>query len=289
MRSILENNFLTVEVESFGAELKSLRSKETEREYMWSADAKYWGKTSPVLFPVVGCLKDDKIVVDGQDYSLSRHGFARDNEFELIEESESCLRYRLSSSEQTLKVFPYEFQFDIIYTLEAKSLMISYEVSNPSSKELIYSLGGHPAFNCQWQDGDGVTDYHLDFQQEENSQKLGMDLPLLNGERIDCLAGQRLDLTETIFDDDALIFDDLKSKYVDFKRNDYEGEFLRFDFGSFPYLGIWSAPAAPFVCLEPWAGLADSVDHDSDYSKKEATLRLAAQEKSQLSYIISIL
>ena len=226
MKNTIENNFISAEFESFGAELKSLKSKKTDREYMWSADPKYWGKTAPVLFPVIGCVKEDKITVDGTDYPMSKHGFARDKEFELVEQSEISLRYRLSSDEETLKMYPYEFVFDIVYTVEANSLRVDYEVSNPSSKELIYSVGGHPAFNCQWQDGDGVADYYLEFPEEENSQKLQMDLPFFNGELHDCLNGKKLQLTDNLFDDDALVFDDLKSKFVDLKRKEHEGEYL---------------------------------------------------------------
>lgn len=290
MRTVIENNFLRAEFESFGAELKSLKSLKSGRDYMWSADPKYWGKTSPVLFPVIGCVKEDKITVDGQDYPMSKHGFARDSEFDLVEQSETSLRYRLSTSEETFKSFPFEFQFDIVYTIEAKSLRVDYEVTNPSlEKELIYSVGAHPAFNCQWQEGDGISDYYLEFSQEENAQKLTMELPFFDGKKIDCLNGKKLQLTDNLFDDDALVFDDLKSKYLDLKRKDHEGEYLRFDFGEFPLLGIWGPPGAPFVCIEPWVGLADYVDHDGDFTHKEGVVNLEMNEKSSVSYIISIL
>ena len=123
---------------------------------MWSGDAQYWGRTAPVIFPTIGRLKDDKYTYNEQEYSLTQHGFARDSQFALIEENDHSLRYRLSSSEASLKKYPFEFQFDIIYSLIDAKLKVTYEVSNSDEKELLFSIGGHPGFNCQWQKNDQI-------------------------------------------------------------------------------------------------------------------------------------
>ncbi|PKK35897.1 aldose epimerase [Siphonobacter sp. SORGH_AS_0500] len=289
MTYFLENDYLKVAIRQKGAELVSLYHKETHLEYLWSGDPAFWAKHSPILFPIVGALKNNEYHYEGNSYKLSRHGFARDMEFELEAEGESDLTFLLKSNAETMAVYPFEFRLRVIYTLRQNELSVQYKVTNHDSKDLFFSVGGHPAFRVPFTDETQYTDYYLEFNETEDFHRW----PLAEGGLIDVTPepvvenSNRIALSHELFAEDALVFKHLKSTSVTLKSDQVPYQ-LKFDFEDFPYLGIWAAPKAPFVCIEPWCGIADSVTHDQNLETKEGINRLAAGEVFERTWKVTL-
>ncbi len=262
----IENEFLKVDVLQKGAELRSLLDKRNDFEWMWQADQKIWGKSSPVLFPIVGALRENRFVYANQSYSLSRHGFARDRNFQILEESPYKLVFVLESNDETKLNFPFDFNLFVSYELLIDKLTVSYEVHNRSDSAIYFSLGAHPAFNIA---NTVSADAFIEFPRDEFLERYYLNNNLLS---IDCdivfLNKNRLSLDKGIFDQDAWIIKSMKSKEVDLQLYGLNRK-LRFSFENFPFFGIWSVSGAPFVCLEPWAGLPDVDDHNFKLEDKE--------------------
>ncbi len=289
MTFFLENESVKVSVRQKGAELVSIYNKSTHLEYLWSGDPAYWAKHSPILFPIVGALKDNQYLYDGKSYTLSRHGFARDMDFELEEESEHSLTFLLKSNADTQAVYPFEFRLRIKYTLLENELSVQYQVSNQDSKEMLFSVGGHPAFRVPLTPETQYTDYYLEFNETEDFNRWPLaESGLIDREPTPVAENtNRIALSHELFAQDALVFKHLKSTSVILK-SDHTPYQLSFDFGEFPYLGIWAAPQAPFVCIEPWCGIADSVDHDQQLATKEGITRLAAGEECKRTWSVTV-
>lgn len=272
----LENKKLKVAIRSKGAELDSIYLKQAETEYMWSGDPAFWAKKSPVLFPIVGTLKNDTYYFDGKAYQLPRHGFAREMEFAVTKQTAGSIVFTLESSETTLPKFPFHFRFDIIYTIEENQLSVGYSVVNTGKKDMYFSVGGHPAFKLPLASGLDYADYYLEFSETENAGRWPISkdglieaapIPLLNN-------AIRFPLTKALFEKDALVFKYLNSDRIVLKsEKDPRG--LSFHTDGFPYLGIWAARNADFVCIEPWCGIADSVNTDQQLENKEGIELLA--------------
>lgn len=271
----IKNEHLVVDFSTRGAELQRIVSTGSNINYMWSGDAKFWGKFSPVLFPIVGALKDDTYLYQGQTYKLSRHGFARDMEFEHNVASASEISFTLRNNEDTLKVYPFEFELVISYQLQGASLRCTYQVLNPSTKTIWFAIGGHPAFAAPLNNEGGYTDYYLQFNNDDelNFHHIVANLVLDDTTNIK-LKDKILPLKHELFYDDALVFKNLKSNHIRLlNTKNYSG--LNFHFEGFPYFGIWAAKDASFVCLEPWCGIADSVHHNQQLEEKEGMEKLA--------------
>ena len=195
-----------------GAELRSY--KVDGEEFMWDRKPEFWAATSPVLFPFVGTIKNGAYSYNGKEYKIStRHGFARTEDFELVEKNENSLKFRFSSNKETLEKYPFEFELFITYTISGNILEIGYNVVNKNNSDMYFSLGTHPAFALDVNDDIKLSDYYLEFEKNETSQKYKLtDNGLVFDEKADCLNNEnKLQITETLFDDDAIIFDDLKS------------------------------------------------------------------------------
>ncbi|MFW6251923.1 MAG: aldose 1-epimerase family protein, partial [Halanaerobium sp.] len=260
MLSKIENQELEVEVDTRGAQLQKIILKKDNKNYLWHGDAKFWGRRAPVLFPIVGRLKKDKYQYRDQEYMMTQHGFARDKEFELVEEDENYLTYALEEDNNTLKIYPFKFRLQIKYTIESNSLAVTYRVVNQDPKDIFFSIGAHPAFYWPLNEDEKKEDYYLEFEKEEKAARYLLENGLLSQQTELLLNNQKtLKLTPEIFKNDALVFKDLKSKKVALKSRKSERE-VELEFNNFPYFGIWSqSAAAPFICLEPWQGIADSV------------------------------
>jgi galactose mutarotase-like enzyme len=250
IHSIRSKN-LEIKVKSTGAELSSVRDLEGY-EFMWHGGEE-WPKHAPNLFPIVGALKHNTYLHQGEFYHLNRHGFARDKEFECIEKTDTSLVFSLKSSEETLKVYPFSFEFRIVYHLDRNQLAQTFEVYNPGDEVLYASFGGHPAFAA-----DPIDHCSLILDSKETLSAHILDGNLIGNQKVEGFVNGRLHLTKTTFDQDALIFTDLKSKEVSLKHQSNE-KTVKLGFADFPYLGIWSKPGASFVCIEPWQGLADFI------------------------------
>lgn len=275
MMILLENDYLKVTFSAKGAELRSIESKTNGLNYLWKGDAAYWGKFSPVLFPIVGALKDNKYLVEGKEYELSRHGFARDLDFGVQQINEGEVLFTLSSNADTLKIYPFQFTLGLRYQIFGAAVSCTYEVSNPDDKNLLFSIGGHPAFAAPLTAAVAYEDCYLDFDVDESltfnkikDNLISDETDMLN------LDEGKLPLKHALFYNDALVFKQLHSKQISL-RNTKNEHGLHFRFHDFPFFGIWAAKDADFICLEPWCGIADGVHHNHQLSDKEGIISLS--------------
>ena len=276
---VIENYFLLVEINPKGAELKRIYHKKTNLEYLWNADPSIWAKSSPVLFPIVGTLKENKMLYHGKVYEMGRHGFARDREFAVERSAAKMITFLLHSDESTLEKFPFPFEFRITYQLVDDTLQTTYTVINPAAASMLFSVGAHPAFRIPLTPGEQYTDYELVFEKQEHAGRWMISPEGLIGEHAVPLLDNTntLPLTHELFYKDAVVLKDLHSRSVRLKsKTSPHG--LKFDFPSFPFLGIWSAKDADFVCIEPWCGIADSVNATQLLEDKEGIESLPAGE-----------
>lgn len=275
----IHNDILAVAIASKGAELQSIINKETGIEYLWSGDAKYWAKKSPVLFPIVGGLKNSRYTYKNNVYELSRHGFAREMEFTVGDQTNDAITFTLKSSDETLAKYPFEFSFSLRYTLNENKLSTTYIVENTGNEDLFFSVGAHPAFKVPLVEETGFEDYFLKFSSVENADRWPLSAeglikttstPLLNN-------SDELPLTKKLFYEDALVFKNLQSENISILSNKtIHG--VKLGFHNFPYMGIWNAKDADFVCIEPWCGIADSVNASGNLVEKEGINHLYPTE-----------
>lgn len=285
---LLENENIVVTFATKGAELRSIKSKSNGLDYLWKGDPAYWGKFSPVLFPIIGALKENTYFVDDQSYELSRHGFARDLEFELQQISETELLFTLSSNPDTLEVYPFEFKLRLRYHISGSSVSCTYEVSNPAQKDLLFSVGGHPAFAAPLTGDAGYEDCYLEFEVDEALTYYKIKDNLISDQTDSLHLDQgKLTLKHALFYDDALVFKQLSSEMISL-RNTKNEHGLHFRFKGFPYFGIWSAKDADFVCLEPWCGIADGIYHNQQLSDKEGILSLSPGQDWKRTWEVEI-
>lgn len=285
----IENDDIRVEVAALGAELQHITDKRSGVEYMWNANPVYWGKHSPVLFPIVGALKDNTYIFDGKEYHLLRHGFAWEMEFELYQQTSHAFTFRLCSNEATLATYPFQFELYIAYSITGAALEVSYRVVNTGSKPMYFSIGGHPAFKVPLFEGDAYNDYILEFNQVENAGRWLLDNGLLETGTVPLLENtDQLPLRKELFAADAIVLKQLKSTKVRL-IHEHTRRGFEFDFHGFPYLGIWAAKDADFVCIEPWCGVADSVNSSQVFTEKEGINELNAGALFERSWKFALL
>ena len=275
----IENRHLKINIHPKGAELQSIYHKDHKLEYLWNGDPAFWGKHSPLLFPIVGTLKEDTYIYQDKTYSLPRHGFARDMEFEVEEQGPDAITLLLKSNDATKANYPFDFELRVTYQLAPKGLATTYSVKNLSSGDMYFSIGAHPAFKVPLVAGTAYTDYTLEFENKETSPRWPITKegliekppkPLLRSTRY-------LPLNKELFLEDALVFKNLSSTTIALKSEKTERGLL-LDFTDFPYLGIWAAKNADFVCIEPWCGIADSFDTTQQLTDKEGINKLASND-----------
>ena len=285
----LSNDLLLVSIASQGAELQSIFHKEHKLEYMWDANPAFWSKKSPVLFPIVGGLKNSTYTFEGQSYQLNRHGFARERNFEVTAQTGHSITFTLSADEESLKVYPFHFRFSVIYTLDQNKLQVTYEVENAGKQEMYFSVGAHPAFAVPLVEGTLFTDHYLLFSDQETAGKWPLSPQgLIETAPENLLENETtLALTKELFYGDALVFKHLKSTSISI-LNHKNTHGLQLSYTGFPYMGIWSYKDADFVCIEPWCGIADSVNTSGDLSKKEGIHSLSPAEKFNRTWSVEI-
>ena len=287
----LENTQLKIAVNTIGAELCEITSVKTNTNFMWDGNPNIWESFAPNLFPIIGALKNDCYVFENQTYTLPKHGIVRNNNtIVLQEQTPDSLTFKLSYNEDTLKNYPIKFEYLITYKLTNSTIEVIYTVKNVDTKIMCFSVGGHPAFKCPVFENEHYEDYYLEFEHEETSEthlinmKNGLILPstksVLN-------KTNKLPLTHELFNSDALIFKDLKSKKVSLKSKRH-GNILSVSYHDFPYLGIWAKPNGNFVCIEPWLGIADNNATNQEFTTKEGVLKLPAGNTFKASYTIEI-
>lgn len=279
MEVLISNKNLEVKINSFGAELISLKNLDKNIEYMWQKNPQYWNKCSPVLFPFVGAIKNNQYFYDRNKYLFSpKHGFARDNEFELLNQQKDCAEFIFRANENTKKIYPFNFNFYIKYILKENFLQIEYKVENLEDKKMYFSLGAHPAFNTPLDSNTKYSDYFIEFEKVENGDVYFLENSLFNVEKKKNLfVKNTLHLTENIFEDDVLILKNTNSKKIYLKNKN--GSFtLGFKFEGFKHLAFWSKPNAPYICLEPWNGLPDYKDCTGNLEEKADIETIEAKE-----------
>lgn len=286
----IQNGFIKIGVAPKGAELQSVSNVVTGQEYMWSGNPAFWGKYSPVLFPIVGALKENTCYVQGKSYQLPRHGFARDMEFRLYEQAADRLGFLLESNKDTLAKYPFSFKFYIDYVINGNTLSVSYRVVNTGEDDMYFSVGGHPAFRLPLLEGELYEDYYLQFSQQESAGKWPvMSDGLLAEEPVPFLENtDRIPLTKALFYKDAIVLKHLNSNSVKLLSG-RSGNGFEFDFTGFPYLGIWAAKNANFVCIEPWCGIADSVTADQQLTDKEGINRIGPKEVFKRTWKLTLI
>jgi galactose mutarotase-like enzyme len=277
MSITIQNTHLTVSIHEKGAELYSIRHRQHDLEYMWSGDPAFWGKTSPVLFPIVGTLKNNTYYYNDKAYTLSRHGFARDHVFEVEEQTSDSAVFLLRSREDMLTRYPFPFELRIRYMLMEDALQVAYTVTNAGPTTMYFSLGAHPAFRVPMVAGTQYEDHYLAFTLTEDAPHWPISAQgLLETTPQPFLQNtNRIALQHKLFENDAIVLKDLRSDVISL-RSDKHAHGLDFTYTEFPYMGLWAAPGADFVCIEPWCGIADSVDHNQQLTIKEGIEQLEA-------------
>lgn len=278
----IKNQYLTVNFNSIGAELTELKS--ADKNYIWNIDLQFWNKTSPILFPVVGKLKDESYFYNNKKYSLPRHGFARNFEFKVVEMSDSRIVFSLSSNDETKSVYPFEFELQIGYFLIENELKIQYKVINKTEIEMPFSIGAHPAFSLP----NNFNNYCLEFEKQETLYNYSLRNELITNDfEVIELDNKLLQLNYSLFENDALIFKQIESKKVTILEN--LKPILSVNYKGFPSLGIWTKINAPFLCIEPWFGYADSENSSENILEKNGILILKTNEIFNSEYSIEIL
>lgn len=291
----MENQYLKVKVCEKGAELQSIFDKEMGKEILWTADAKFWARRSPILFPNVGRHHENQYFYNGKVYEAIQHGFAKDMEFSCVEETENTLSFIIQDTEETKKYYPFSFALTITYKIQDRKLDVIWKVENKNTETMYFTIGGHPGFNVPILEDTCQTDYKLLFKNKgevEYCQVYGMTgtadekktykLPLEPyGEYEGC------NVTETMFENDALIFDNSQLSCVGIGYPDGI-PYIMMDCTGFTDFGIWSLPGAPYICLEPWMGRCDNYGFKDDISKKPDIVALKPEETFQHGYSVTI-
>ena len=287
----IENEYLEVDIIQKGAELQRIYNKKIFLEYLWNGDPAFWSKRSPVLFPIVGSLKNNTYFYENKSYQLSRHGFAREMDFTVTDQSASSITFTLVRNDAMLEKYPFHFKFDIIYAINANQLHVTYRVVNKGevNEKLYFSVGGHPAFRLPLLTGTNYNDYFLEFNRIETVGRWPITPKGLIGDGPTMIMQEenRLPLDKSLFYSDAIVLKNLKSDKVKLVCGK-DGELFEFDFTGFPYLGIWAAKDADFVCIEPWCGIADSVHASQQLTDKEGIIALDSTDQFERTWKVTL-
>ena len=269
---------LEIKTKTLGAELTSIKLNGQEKLHQGE---NHWKRHAPILFPIVGQIKEGKTIINDQIYEIGQHGFARDMEFKEIGEN----KFLLTESKETLEKFPFKFEVYVEYAIKDNELTTTYKVINKDTKTMFFGLGGHPAFICEYSTGD----YQIQFNEIENEiDFMQLENGLISSEKApNILKENAIDLLPDIFKNDAIIMKNIKSNKVILYDKQQNQKILEFDFTGFPYLALWSKKGAPFVCIEPWYNTADRVDSNGKFNEKENILKLEPEQKFECCYRVN--
>ena len=283
---------LKIQTKKSGAELTSIQYDGKEMLFQGAQVLDkngnvFWKRQAPILFPIVGQIKNSKTQIEGKTYEMSQHGFARDMDFEEISKTENEHHYVLKYNQETLKKYPYKFELHVIYEVNENTLTVTYQVKNIDNKTIYFGLGGHPAFNCDYSN----DEYEIIFpEKEEKIEFLKLKDGLIDTEKAEnILKDNKICLKEDTFDNDAVIMKNIKSNKVILKNHKINQKILEFDFSGFPYLALWSKKGAPFVCIEPWQNTADRIDSTQIYKDKENIIELPQDKEYKCEFKIKII
>ena len=283
MKITLSNSELTATINTFGAELISFKNN-SNKEYIWEGNPNYWGKHSPILFPIVGSLRNNNYIYNNSIYHLPRHGFAREMDFEVKEKTDLEVVFSLKQTGATLEKYPFNFELQISYTLTNSVLKIGYKVINNNDFSMPFSIGAHPAFALP----SDFKNYELLFEKSEKLIVSTLENDLIsNATYILPMENNSLRLNYSLFENDALVFKTIASKSVTLAENNIP--LLKVHYKGFPSLGIWTKSQAPFICIEPWIGYADTIENNGNLEDKEGIQILGENQTFETNYLIEIL
>lgn len=285
----IENQQLSVKIKSLGAECISIYDKEQQKEYVWQGDAKYWNRHAPILFPIVGRLKDNTYYYQDNAYELSQHGFARDMEFKVLNQTDQMIAFYLDANEETKTKYPFNFRLTITYELTTENeVKVSMQINNlDDTKEMYASIGGHPAFNVPFVDDSQFTDYYLSIENE--SEKLmyyPLEGPYVNYDQRELVDKPKTkQLNYQLFDNDSLIYETKGPTTIKLFHKDQKHQ-IQMVYDNFDLIGIWTPPhkKAPFLCLEPWCGIADCISSTKKITEKFQIQKIAPDSYKRVSY-----
>lgn len=283
----IHNDEFSIKVNSFGAELCSVSSKKNKLEYIWQAQKDLWPRYAPNLFPIVGKLKEGNYSFQNNIYQLPQHGFARDSEFTCVEKKDDTLIFELKSSEETLKHYPFDFTFQIIYTLLENRLITEYKIYNPTQSLLYFSVGAHPAFNCPLQKNELFEDYILEFPDINTLEinELNNGLIKSNTKNI-FLKKNKLNISTSLFENDALVLTNYQINKIRLVSSKSKHG-VEMNCKNWPYFGIWTKKnSEKFICLEPWHGIADFETSSQKLKEKEGIIELKPEQHFNCSFEI---
>ena len=279
---------LSAAVDPLGAQLSILRDS-AGRDLLWNGDPTVWSGRAPLLFPIVGALAGGSYRVGSASYQLPRHGFARHQPFEVVERAADHASFRLRADQSTLRVFPFRFELDVRFELRGPTLAVTTRIRNTGDEMLPASFGYHPAFRWPLPYGEARASHFIEFAQPEPRPVRRLDSAglLTPASHPTPVGNRRLALDDSLFQNDALIFDALESRSADYGAA--AGPKMRVSFPDTPYLGVWSKPGANFVCIEPWHGIADPEGFAGDFTAKPGVFTLAAGAEKSIEMAVSVL
>jgi galactose mutarotase-like enzyme len=284
MTITLTNSKYSAKINSHGAELFSFKAFQNDQEYIWDGNPNYWAKHAPILFPIVGTLKNNTYYHNEKEYHLLRHGFARDMNFEVAHCSKTKVIFILKSNDETRDLYPFDFELQLIYTLIENKILLNYQVINCDSQSIPFSIGAHPAFALN----EPFENYSLAFNRQETLASSILENDLISNRSLEIeLQNKILPLHYSLFENDALVFKTIHSREITILKENYP--YVRITFEDFNNLGVWTKVGAPFICIEPWLGYADSIDATGNLFEKEGILTLNKNETFEAQFSIEIL
>jgi galactose mutarotase-like enzyme len=280
---------LRAQIDPVGAQLSTLQDREG-RDLLWGGDPAVWAGRAPLLFPIVGELAGGHYRIGSAEYRLPRHGFARRREFRLVTATASEALFRLAADEATLPVYPFRFELDVRFSLQAAALNIATSVRNVGTSPLLASFGYHPALRWPLPFGDARARHFTEFEVDEPApvRRLNSDGLLTPARYPTPVSARRLALADDLFSHDALIFDSVRSRSVTYGGGS-DGPRIRVSLGDAPYLGVWTKPGAGFICIEPWHGIADPEGFSGELSAKPGMFEVAAGTERWVSMTIELM
>lgn len=286
----IKNNMIEVVISDHGAEVQSVKGAHTGEEYMWQADPEIWGRHAPVLFPIVGRLKNDEYKYQGKTYHMGQHGFARDCDFEVENHTQESITFLLKDNEKTLEMYPFKFEFRVNYNLMNNLLEENFSVVNKSDETMIFGVGGHPGFNLPVNNGEEKEDYYFDMHPSIARVKIPLKGAYLDwNNRSIASTDSFIGLSDELFKDDALIYELHGHDNKVSLRTDKSKFHINVWTRNAPYVGIWSQypNTANYVCIEPWWGIADREDADGELEHKYGMNHLEPGKEYQAGFSIT--
>lgn len=288
---VLENEALRIEVNDFGAELARVYDKNAGREVLWNADPAYWNRHAPVLFPFVGALQDEQYQYHNKSYRIGQHGFARDSVFTIEEHQSNLICHKLTWTDDSFNKYPFKFSLYITHILSGNEIKVCWKVVNEQAEAMYFGIGAHPAFLAPVKAGEKQEDYYLNlYSDKENYTCLRINengLALTEKPEIFAAQDGFCPLKNDLFKDGVWIFEHAQLQKIGLALPD-KTPYIEINCEGFPYVGIWTKPGAPFVCLEPWYGRTDDAGFKGNIQDKAGIQKLDAGETFEADYTITV-